>query len=182
MKRISLLIFTASMIIGCAGTVESDLPTVDSVDLEQYLGTWYSIAHIPTTFEEKCEGNTTANYTLKPNGDIRVSNTCLVSTRNGMEYDADIGKAWIPNPDEPAKLKVSFVLGLFAGDYWIMEIGDDYEYAFVGHPGYNYLWILSRDPEISDEQYDQWLSDIAGYGYDTNRVERVPQGLEIENE
>ncbi len=35
-------------------------------------------------------------------------------------------------------------------DYWIIDLGSDYEYAVVGHPSRDLLWILSRTPTTDE--------------------------------
>ena len=109
-------------------------PTVvENIDIERYMGTWYAVASIPTTFERDCATRTTATYELLEDGKVRVTNTCY--REDGTPFDA-MGQAWIPNPEEPGKLKVSFVSlwgwWLFGGDYWILELDPNYALAYVG--------------------------------------------------
>ncbi|MBC7220140.1 lipocalin family protein [Candidatus Bipolaricaulota bacterium] len=98
------------------------LRVVDELDLTRYLGTWYAVASIPTRFERNCAQGTTATYTLLPDGQIDVLNVCF--TADGRRILAQ-GRAWVPDPKTPAKLKVSFVnvLGLrfFPADYWVID-------------------------------------------------------------
>ncbi len=129
-----------------------ELEVVDSVDIERYLGTWYEIAKIPTWFERSCAGGTTATYTLNRDGSVNVLNQCYRD--NGMIMRAQ-GNATVADAATNAKLNVSFVnffgRWLFPGDYWIIELGDDYEYAVVGHPTREYGWILSRTCELPED-------------------------------
>jgi apolipoprotein D and lipocalin family protein len=73
-----------------------------------------------------------------------------------------------------AKLKVSFFWP-FWGDYWIIDLGRDYEYAVVGHPGRKYLWILSRTPSMEPAAYEGVLERLRVQGYDTSRLVRTLQ-------
>ena len=73
-----------------------------------------------------------------------------------------------------AKLKVTFFWP-FSGDYWIINLGPNYEYAVVGEPGRDYLWILSRTPQMDEATYDVLLERIARQGYDPGRLVRTPQ-------
>jgi apolipoprotein D and lipocalin family protein len=99
------------------------LQVVNELDVSRYLGTWYSVASIPTTFERACAQGTTATYTLLPNGQIEVLNVCF--SGDGRRIEAR-GRAWVPDARQPGKLKVSFVnfLGLrfFPADYWVIDL------------------------------------------------------------
>ena len=83
------------------------------------------------------------------------------------------GGAWSVDPEGNARLKVSFFWP-FRGDYWIIELGGDYEYSVVGAPNRNYLWVLARNPHMSPTVYDGILARIAAQGFDTTRLVRTP--------
>lgn len=130
---------------------------VSELDLNRYLGKWYEIAAIPQKFQKGCVA-TTAEYSLRKDGQIKVNNTCRLNTVDGPVKTA-IGRAWIPNHEKPAQLKVSFFWP-FAGKYWVIELGQDYEYAVVGHPSRKYLWILSRTPTLETPVLEELLNRI----------------------
>jgi len=156
-------------------TVRSGLPalqTVASVDLQRYLGTWYEIASFPQSFQRGCTA-TTATYSLKDDGEIEVLNRCRKGSLTGRETTA-LGRARVTDTATNARLEVSF-FGPFWGDYWIVDLGQDYEYAVVGHPGRDYLWILSRTPELEDGVYAGILERLVAQGYDTARLARTLQ-------
>jgi len=123
------------------------LEVVPHVELEKYLGKWYEIAHLPARFQEGCS-DTTATYTLSKDGSISVLNECV---RNGKVKRAK-GRAKVVDKSSGAKLKVTFFRP-FYGDYWIIKLGDDYDYAVVGTPNRKYLWILSRTPQMDDNLF-----------------------------
>jgi apolipoprotein D and lipocalin family protein len=148
------------------------LEVVPQVDLQRYLGTWYEIATIPQRFQKGCVGST-AEYSLRKNGDIQVVNTCLEGTLDGKIRKAS-GKARVVDRTTNAKLKVTFFWP-FWGSYWIIGLDEDYRWAIVGHPGRNYLWILSRSPQMDDALYGQLLELIAGKGYDLTKIEKTLQ-------
>lgn len=164
--------------IACGSTTTTereDLPpleTVEQVDLERYLGTWYEIAAIPQPFQEGCTA-TTATYSLRDDGDIDVVNRCNKGSPDGPEDVAE-GQARVVDEDTNAKLEVNF-FGPFWGDYWIIELGEDYEYAVVGHPTRDYLWILSREPTMPEERVQAIMGRLADRGYDTDRIDRTVQ-------
>jgi len=146
---------------------------VDHVDVQRYLGTWYEIANFPQSFQRGCTA-TTATYTPRDAGQIDVVNRCRMGSPDGPEKVAS-GRARIVDPLSNAKLEVSFFRP-FWGDYWIIDLGGGYEYAVVGHPGRDYLWILSRTPTMKADVYEAILQRLAAQGYETNRLVRTVHG------
>lgn len=168
------LIF-ASVLFAQVASAHSPLPavtTVASVDLEQYLGTWYEIAAIPHFFEAQCVANTTATYNLAPRGMISVANQCERS--NGNLSTAN-GRAKVTDLFSNAKLKVTFVhfLGwqfVFGGDYWILALGNQYSYAVVGSPDRKYAWILSRTPTLAPDLLAEATRSLMNQDFDTCKL------------
>jgi apolipoprotein D and lipocalin family protein len=80
----------------------------------------------------------------------------------------------VPDPASPAKLEVSFFRP-FWGDYWIIDLAKDYSYAVVGHPGRDYLWILSRTPTMEPAVYDGILERLEAKAYPLERLQRTLQ-------
>jgi len=149
------------------------LETVKRVDLDRYLGRWYEIARYPNSFQDGCYGSK-ATYSFRDDGDISVLNECLEGSPEGELRQAH-GKAWVVDEVTNAKLRVSFFWP-FAGDYWIIELGDNYEYAVVGHPERKYLWILCREKKMDDNVYEGILDRLRTvHGYDTSRLMRTRQ-------
>ncbi len=179
MQRLALLgsLLVAIALFGCSETTTErlqrpPLETVSRVDLERYLGTWYEIASYPQRFQEGCTG-TTATYTRRDDGEIDVLNKCRKGDLDGPEDVAE-GRARVVDRDSNAKLEVSF-LWPFWGDYWIIDLGPDYEYAVVGHPSRDYLWILSRTPTLDDATYDGILNRLEAQGYPLDPLVRTLQ-------
>lgn len=150
---------------------KQELEVVSSVDLSRYVGRWYEIARLPNRFEKKCADSVTATYALRSDGKIEVVNRCRKSSG---EYMTAKGKAKVVDKQTNAKLKVTFFWP-FYGDYWILDLGPNYEYAVVGDPSRDYLWILSRTPRIEDELYQQLLVKMAGRGFKTELMIKTPQ-------
>lgn len=168
-------ILIAVMAAGAAATVRAaskTLEVVPRVELQRYLGTWYEIATIPQRFQKGCVG-VTAHYALRDDGDIDVVNVCRKEKLDGKESRVR-GKAWIVDKTTNAKLKVRFFWP-FAGDYWIIELDKDYQWAVVGHPGRSYYWILSRTPQMDPAVYDELIRRAAAKGYDTSRIKKTLQ-------
>ncbi|MDD4775768.1 MAG: lipocalin family protein [Syntrophomonas sp.] len=148
----------------------NDIPAVCDVDLQRYLGTWYEIARLPHSFEEGME-YVTASYAMRPDGKLEVTN----AGRKGDKERVAKAVAWVPDRQCPGKLLVSFFRPL-RGQYNIIRLDEeDYSYAVVTGSKKSYLWILSRQPQISDQLYDELLQFIAAAGFDTGRLIRVRQ-------
>jgi apolipoprotein D and lipocalin family protein len=145
------------------------LDVVPSVELERYLGKWYEIAHLPAKFQEGCS-ETTATYTLAKDGNISVLNECM---RNGKVKRAK-GKAKVVDKTTGAKLKVTF-FWLFYGDYWIIKLGKNYDYAVVGTPNRKYLWILSRTPQMDDELFSDIVEFARSKGFEVENLIKTSQ-------
>jgi apolipoprotein D and lipocalin family protein len=140
------------------------LEVVPHVELKKYLGKWYEIAHLPIRFEEGCT-DTTATYALSKDGNVSVLNECR---RNGKAKQAK-GKAKVVDKNTGAKLKVTFFWPFYA-DYWIIDLGKDYDYAVVGTPNRKYLWILSRTPHMDDKLFSQLIESVKSKGFDVNNL------------
>ncbi len=149
-----------------------ELKTVDHVDVQRYMGTWYEIAKFPQRFEKGMVG-ITAEYSLLPDGRVQVLNRGYKGGFNG-ELKTIKGKAWVVDPKTNAKLKVTFFWP-FAGDYWILELGKDYEYAVVGEASRKYLWVLSRSPQMEGDVYDGIIGRLREKGFDVSKLEKNPQ-------
>jgi len=155
--------------------VGSPPATVEKVDLDRYLGTWFEVARQPNPEEDgygrRCV-NVTATYARRPDGRIDVLN---------VAYDANAGMrrssvhGWARAVDASgAKLVVTF-FRLFNGDYWVMGLDPEYRWALVGGPRRRRLWLLSRTPVLEAAEYDRALAIAAAQGYDPARIARTPQ-------
>lgn len=162
---------------------QRSLETVPHVDLNRYVGTWYEIARMPNRFQDQCIGNVTADYKRLDDGDIEVVNRCL--DENGM-LDEARGVARIVDTSTNAKLEVSFVSlfgwNLFWGDYWILGLGDDYEYAVIGMPSRKYAWILSRTVQLSPEVRSHIRQVFIHAGYDPDKLVETHHKVPLKTE
>ena len=177
MERLATPLLGWLAMAGCAKTTTArlglpELRTVPRVDLQQYVGTWYDIASFPQRFQLGCTG-TTATYTIRGDGEIDVFNRCRKGSLAGKE-DSARGRARVVDRSTNAKLKVSFFRP-FWGDYWIVDLGANYEYAVVGHPSRDYLWILSRTKTMDSAVYEGILGRLREQGYEVARLNRTLQ-------
>ena len=160
---------------GCGPLLDAGanpLVTVDQVEVQRYMGTWYEIARYPNSFERGCSA-VTADYTLRDDGTVHVLNTCRDSDGVTVKSTTE-GFAEIADPRTNAKLTVYFFYP-FGAPYWIIDLGENYEYAVVGDPSRTFLWILSRTPTLDAETYEQILQRLPEKGYDPAQLELTPQ-------
>ena len=157
------------MVIGLNILANTSLEVVPKVEIERYLGKWYEIAHLPARFQEGCD-YTTATYSLLKDGSILVLNECI---KNG-KYKKAKGKAKVVDKTTGAKLKVTFFWP-FYGDYWIIKLGQDYDYAVVGTPDRNYLWILSRAPHLEDLFFSELIEFVKALGFNMSNLIKTTQ-------
>jgi len=169
---ITLLTVTGFAALALEGR-KDELEVVPSVDLTRYVGRWYEISRLPNSFQKKCADTVTANYTMRTNGKIEVINRCRKASG---EYATAKGKAKIVDKKTNAKLKVTFFWP-FYGDYWILDLGPNYEYAVVGEPSRKYLWVLSRSARMDEALYQQLLQKMAAKGFNTDRMIRTSQPI-----
>lgn len=150
----------------------SDLPslrTVEQVDLSRYLGRWHEIARLPNSFQKNCL-KSQADYSLRDDGDITVLNSCTDKQDGRLRQSK--GRAWVVDTATNARLKVSFFWP-FRGDYWIIELGNSYDYAVVGTPNRRYLWILSRAQTMDNALYGEIIQRAKLQGFDTGAIVRT---------
>lgn len=171
-----LFSFTVIGIISTSANIQEtmiDKTVVKELDLQRYLGTWYEIARYNHRFERGLVG-VTANYSIRGDGKIKVINS---GYKNGLDgkFSKATGKAYIPDLErEPAKLKVSFFWN-FYGDYFVLDLDEDYQWAVIGSSSDKYLWILSRVPQLEPDIYDELIEKIKQRGYNVTKLIKVDQ-------
>ncbi len=175
-KYISLAILLFGSGFASCATVpareEPPLEVVAQVDTKKYLGKWYEIARYPHSFEENCYA-VTADYTLRDDGSIQVVNRCREGGLNG-ELRKAVGKAYVVDSKSNAKLEVTFFWP-FYGDYWIIDLDENYQYAVVSEPDRQYLWILSRTPTMDPSLYQHLTAKLKSKGFDLSFLTKTPQ-------
>lgn len=173
--RLLAAMAAAVVLAGCANSGTGVVPpkTVAQVDLQRYQGTWYEQARLPLFFQRKC-AQSEARYELQDGGTLAVTNSCRT-------YDGDMqqvqGQAVPQVPGETSKLWVRFdnwasnlLPGLTKGEYWVLYLDDDYQTALVGNPNRKYLWLLTRDQEISAQTRATLLAEARNRDYDTSEL------------
>jgi apolipoprotein D and lipocalin family protein len=147
------------------------LDVVPDVDLARFQGKWYEVAKLPRATESGCTG-TTAFYRLKSDSEIDVVNECRLGDLTGPVRTVS-ANARVTDPGARAKLSIDF--GGFYGDYWIIDLGERYEFAVIGHPTRDYLWILSRTPTLDAAKLADILGRARAKKFDVSRLEYTKQ-------
>lgn len=156
------------------------LQTVEKVELDKYLGVWYEVARKPLYFQNKCDRDVTATYTLNENGNVGVDNRCY--TKDG-KLTQSVGEAFIQNAPFNTKLKVSFFpeairwLPFGRGDYWVLKLDENYQTVLVGEPRRKYMWVLSRSPQPDQAVVNEYLEYAKSVGYDVGDVINTKQTI-----
>ncbi|MBU3847512.1 MAG: lipocalin family protein [Candidatus Acinetobacter avistercoris] len=184
--RVSKIALGGALLIGLGAATmvyakDKPLKTVDKVELDRYLGVWYEVARKPLSFQNKCDRNVTATYTLNENGNVNVDNKCVM--KDGT-LTQSLGEAYIQNSPFNTKLKVSFLpsairwLPFGRGDYWILKIDEDYQTVLVGEPDRKYMWVLSRTNQPNEKVVKEYLDYAKSVGYDLGDVINTKQTTE----
>lgn len=169
-----LIFFTLLLFLGASCTQKDiDDKTVDTLNIQKYMGKWFEIARFDHRFEHSLVGVVT-EYSLLPNGDVQVINSGYWKSFAG-EYKKAHGIAKRPDPLRPGHFRITFILWSYA-DYNILELDkNNYNYALVGSNTSDYLWLLSRTPTLPEETIQSLLKKAEQRGYDISRIKRVKQ-------
>ncbi len=154
-----------------------ELTTVEHLDLQRYLGTWYEIARKPMWAEDTAASDITATYSLNEDGSVKVLNRCF--DEDG-EFEDSEGRA-TPVDGDNARLEVSFMpqglrwVPFTKGDYWVMKLDPGYNFSLVGTPDRKYLWLLARDAHPAEATVQEYLQHAASQGFDLSDLIRPAQ-------
>jgi apolipoprotein D and lipocalin family protein len=176
LNRLAALLCLA-ILNGCANTSMPPLEAMDrKVDLERFMGDWYVIGFIPVTipfFGEEGAHNGLESYRLTDEGVIETTYTFRKGAFDGPEKRMT-PKGWVHNEETNAEWRMQF-LWPFKAAYLIVYLDEEYQRTIIGVPSRKYVWIMSRDPQLSDADYQELLGFVARVGYDSEKVQRVPQ-------
>ncbi len=167
MKRL----FTVLTLMFSLQLFATDLPTAKNVEIERYVGKWYTITTLPQFFSLNCKGQT-AEYEILAPGKISVLNTCI--KRSGKTRTIN-GQAVVTNPKSNAELEVtfnSFFTRLFKvkGEYIIIKLDPNYEHVMVGTSSRKSLWIMSRTPNMPKKLVNEYVALANKLGFNTKKL------------
>ena len=161
-----------TLTLGACAARGPQMQTVDYVDLERFMGDWYVIANIPT-FLEKNAHNAVETYELDDDGSILTTFTFRKGGLDGEKKQYN-PRGFITDTETNATWGMRFVWPIKA-DYRIVYLDDDYSQTVIARQKRDFIWIMARTPEIPDEDYDRLVAFAGSIGYDTSKIQRVPQ-------
>jgi apolipoprotein D and lipocalin family protein len=169
---ITVLPVVASLLTGCVEQGGEPLETVPYVDLERFMGDWYVVANIPTRIERGAH-NAVESYALNPDGTVA---TTFRFNRDGFDGPLKTyrPKGFILDRQTNARWGMQFVWPIKA-DYRIVYLDEDYELTVIGRSKRDYVWVMSREPAISDEEFARIKTFVGSLGYDAAKLKPVPQ-------
>lgn len=170
-RRLYLMLVCAALLGACA-TSQNEMPVVDYVDIDRFMGDWYVIANIPT-FLEKGAHNAVETYTRNADGTIATRFTYLQDSFDGKRKE-HFPKGFITDETSNAIWGMRFIWPIKA-DYRIVYLEDDYSITIIGRQKRDFLWIMARQPQISDADYARLVEFAASLGYAASEIQRVPQ-------
>jgi apolipoprotein D and lipocalin family protein len=172
MKNIFLLLALFSLLSGCSSHNMKPIATVDYVDLERFMGKWYVIANIPTFIEENAH-NAVETYALNADGSIATTFSFYEGSADG-ELRTYRPTGFVVDRQSNALWGMQFIWP-FKAEYRVIYLDEDYQTTIIGRSKRDYLWLMSRQPQIDEQTYTSLLAFIESRGYDASRVQRVPQ-------
>jgi apolipoprotein D and lipocalin family protein len=170
--RAALLAPALALLGACQSARHPELPTVAMVDLPRFMGDWYVIANIPTLIERGAH-NAVESYQLSPDGTIATTFTYRADSFEGKRKQYH-PRGFVIDSKSNALWGMRFVWPIKA-DYRITYLKDDYSQTVIGRQKRDYVWIMARTPQIPDADYERLLQLVAAQGYDTAKLQRVPQ-------
>ncbi len=175
--RCQLRLVTVVLVLLAPALQAQPLQTIERLDVPRYMGVWYEIAKFPNWFQRKCVGDTRAEYSVQAPGRLRVLNRCRLIDG---QFDEALGEARQVGGEASARLQVRFApawlswLPVVWGDYWVIDLEEDYQVVAVSEPKREYLWVLSRQPQVDPQRYARLLERLKARGLDVNRLEMTP--------
>ncbi len=170
LNRLIATLAVPLMLVACTGLPEKVQP-VTGFDAQRYLGTWYEIARLDHSFERGLD-QVSATYSLRDDGGITVLNRGYKAAKG--EWKQAEGKAYLVDDPSVGHLKVSF-FGPFYSSYVIFNLDEGYQTAYVAGFNHDYLWLLSRTPQLSPQEKERFISSARDRGFDVSQIIWVDQ-------
>ena len=158
------------MLAGCSSA--PTVPPVKSVDLGRFMGDWYVIASIPTSPEEGAY-NAIESYRLDPDGSIATTFTFRQGAFDGPQKVMR-PRGFVRPGTSNAVWGMQFIWPIKA-EYVISHVDPDYRETIVARSKRDYVWIMARQPQLSNEDYARLQQKVRDLGYDVAKLQKVPQ-------
>ena len=171
MKQRALVLFFSLLLFSCSS--KPDLPVVENVDLDKYMGTWYEIAALPVSAKKKCTCNKIDFELADDKSYVRIIESCIKKEKQG----AILGKAFVDENSGNAKWNVEHFWP-FSDAYYIISLANDYSWCMTGNPNRKELSIYARTATLSDSLYNDLVKQAAELSFDTSRIVKVVHNCE----
>jgi len=167
-----IVVAALALVLAACAARGPEMQAVDKVDLERFMGDWYVIANIPT-FLEKGAHNAVETYALNDDGSIQTTFTFLKDGFDGKQKQYN-PKGFVRDEESNAIWGMRFIWPIKA-DYRIVYLAEDYSQTIIGRQKRDFVWIMARTPTLPDADYARLIEFAESVGYDTDKIERVPQ-------
>lgn len=168
----TLIAATTLLLTGCQTVSHPPIALAPKVDLPRFMGEWYVIANIPT-FLEKGAHNAVESYRLAEDGTIETTFTFRAGSFDG-EPKRYTPRGFVFDRESNAVWGMQFIWPIKA-DFRIVYLAEDYSQTVIGREARDYVWIMARTPSIPEDDYRRIVDFLAAQGYDTSRIQKVPQ-------
>ena len=169
------LLIILALLAACSSSPDPLKATDKQIELNRFMGDWYVIGSIPIDYffaSEAGAHNAVESYALKDDGSI--------DTRYRFRQDSFDGPlksfnptAFVYNTETNTEWRMQF-LWPFKSVYLIAYVADDYSQTIIGVPNRDFVWIMSRTPEVSEDEYQRLLQLTIDAGYDAESIVRIP--------
>ena len=159
-------------LLSACQTMHEPLPTVNKVDLQKFMGDWYVIASIPTFIEQDAY-NAVESYRLTEDGTVETTFTFEAGVFGGKKKTYR-PTGYIRDTQSNAVWGMQFIWPIKA-DYRIAYLDTDYSRTIIARNKRDYVWIMARQPQIPDSEYNELVGLVKDMGYDISQLRRVPQ-------
>ncbi len=169
--RLILLIVSLFMLQACQSLPEDPIKVASPFDLDRFMGDWYVIANIPT-LPEKGAHNAMESYQRV--GPYKVSTTFTFRKNSFNGEFKQMTPTGFVSPENPAIWGMRFIWP-FKADYRVLFVDEEYQYTVIGRQKRDYLWIMAREPQISEARLESLKAVAREQGYSLDGLMMVPQ-------
>tara|TARA_S200000501_G_scaffold150945_1_gene142398 strand:- start:4926 stop:5438 length:513 start_codon:yes stop_codon:yes gene_type:complete len=167
MKTLLLLFIIFASFMKGADTMK----TVESVDLEKFMGKWFVIALVPNMIE-KGATNSSDTYLLNSDGTIDITYDAIKDGKKRQIKQKGTVVNKVSNADWTIQMRSPFI-PFIKFPFKIVYLDENYEYMAVGYPKNTMGWIMGRSSEVTEENYQKIMDALTELGYSSDQFEFV---------
>ena len=150
-----------------AGHAQAGAPQpVKAASLGMFSGRWYQVARISKSARQPCPA-AIEDFSTDERGKFALRVTCREPSGDAHQNHGHV--TILPNSGN-TKFRLSFFGGLLSQEYWILDYAPDQSWALMATPGGNYLWLLTRRPDLDPTTRSAAMASIKALGYDVSRL------------